>query len=63
MYPEFRPETRKWMFWLAKTFGRRLTGNEENKEIVFYEWRGRIWCVAKTKRKLTIKEALMRAFK
>ena len=33
---EFRPETQKFMFVLAKIFGKKITKN-------LYAWRGKIW--------------------
>jgi len=37
-FPELKAEKRKWMFWLARIFGKRI--NEK-----FYSWRGKLWYV------------------
>lgn len=39
-YPEFefRPEKRRWLFWLARIFGRKVA-------CCGYYWRGKLWIV------------------
>lgn len=51
IYPEFRPEKRKWMFWLARMFGKKHVGVDMAKDncsdysvkITGYFWRGKFW--------------------
>jgi hypothetical protein len=38
--PEFQQETRWYMFWLARIFGKKLVKN-------MYQWRGKIWICGK----------------
>jgi hypothetical protein len=40
MFPkiDFQPETKRWKFWLARIFGRKVCGG-------IYEWRGKWWIV------------------
>jgi len=45
LFPELQPETRRWMFWLARIFGKRLTGVDGNTKVVIYQWRGKLWVV------------------
>ncbi|ARQ01870.1 hypothetical protein [Pseudorhodoplanes sinuspersici] len=33
----------RWTVWMAKLFGRRFTGEDMNKTIVGYEWRGKLY--------------------
>lgn len=42
-FVEFKPETRKWMFWLARIFGVKRVGQDGNTKVVMYYWRGRYW--------------------
>lgn len=46
-YPqfEFKAETRWWMFWLARIFGRKIIGRDDCHEFVAYEWRGKLWLI------------------
>ena len=48
IYPEFRPEKRKWLFWLARIFGKKHVGVDMGSggysvKITGYFWRGRFW--------------------
>jgi len=42
MMPEVKPEKRRYMFWMARIFGRKLTAQA-------YEWRGKMWIVGEVK--------------
>lgn len=59
-YPEFRPETRKWLFWCARIFGKRMSAKDGDTEVVMYYWRGKLWAVNKRWRRINLKEALTR---
>lgn len=42
-FPELKPEARKWMFWLARVFGKRVSVRDSDCEVTLYFWRGKIW--------------------
>lgn len=47
---EFKPEKRKWMFWLAKLFGRRVIGQDHGSDdytvtTYGYMWHGKLYLI------------------
>lgn len=44
-YPEFRPEKRRWMFWLARLLGKKIYPG-------VYMWRGQMWICSNPKGEL-----------
>lgn len=53
---EFKPETRRWMFWLAKIFGKPTIGADISDDVetvvVGYLWRNKLYMVSTKSREL-----------